>query len=910
MPLDSQAGLYRFANNAVSVIAQALRSNDTTIYLATDTGNIFPPLIEGQKFAATLVDPTGAIREIVTVTARNGDILTVERGQEDTPALPWPVGTLIKNLVTRDVLYSFTQRNEISVSAVVRTPKRTVVSDPLIAPLVLIEDIIANPNGSGTIVVKTFSVHNFETGDPVSMRPGGWNGITMRAHPAWGNWDKITVIDPNTFVIDNSVWVPNSVFLHGVVFRTGSDMIDSRPILSELFDYIRLDGGGTLSVPEAPMALLSSDDSSVALYLPENGRLVGRGYLWLGDNLNVHMLASNGTNNTFVGGGIVCNMNRAGQILPGGGTATGRHIIRYGAAAGESVSYGNVVDTATLQDATGYGIGLQGEAAQVGAQLRSLNVSGTYVDGIDYKNRLNKNQAGIVQNLIISNFALGRIGLNYLSTQLDPNPISTTLDSSIITVQSNGSDCAVGVAVTFKSMNAFNGINLNGLTFRVVSSNFNSYQLDISPQIATATSAGGGSSVEVYESSYLTKVGLDLRGVFVVDNIQVLSDMQARSGVRLRRGEAEDNHNGQGGWDSTVNNIVVVNTGPIRGGSAIAVVGEHNAVTGVTGVNLAVCIQLAQGGNNNSISGFATYNCNTAALIRGDGNSVTGGTATGGIQHFVIDGGTEGDPIPIPENGFQVYANSFRVRVEAPENTLSVSDTVTIRGSQRVNGVRFNGDRIVTAVDVDHQWFEFNSTTLSPSDATGGGADAFYYTVNKPHIATNNTFTGCKSKDVSDTHYFISNFATKATIIGCTIAGTGIDIVSRPTDTYCECNFASFRPYKYLVSGQTLEVGLDELSYTFIVPTGVSAYPTLKLPLAQDRMRGQKGPLVLVRSFGVIVNGNNKQICVGTAQNANVYVNSAGASLRINYVADTSDAAANNVWMAESAIGTWVAGTP
>ena len=79
-----------FANNAKSTLAAPLSSVSTTAVLASGTGSLFPSPTTGQGFKMTFVDnATGLLNEIVLVTARSGDTLTIVRAQEGTIAQSW-----------------------------------------------------------------------------------------------------------------------------------------------------------------------------------------------------------------------------------------------------------------------------------------------------------------------------------------------------------------------------------------------------------------------------------------------------------------------------------------------------------------------------------------------------------------------------------------------------------------------------------------------------------------------------------------------------------------------------------------------------------------------------------------------------------------------------------------------------
>lgn len=104
---------YVFANNATTSLAVAAGVGDTTLYVVAGQGQLFPSPGEGEAFSATLSNTLGTLNEVVLVTARSGDTMTVTRAQEGTDALVWPVGTRFEELVTKGQLESFVQRTEV-----------------------------------------------------------------------------------------------------------------------------------------------------------------------------------------------------------------------------------------------------------------------------------------------------------------------------------------------------------------------------------------------------------------------------------------------------------------------------------------------------------------------------------------------------------------------------------------------------------------------------------------------------------------------------------------------------------------------------------------------------------------------------------------------------------------------------
>ena len=81
----------KFTNNASATLASGINSSVTTISLTVGQGALFPTLSAGDYFYATLIDSSNNL-EIVKVTSRATDTLTVLRGQDGTTARSYNAG--------------------------------------------------------------------------------------------------------------------------------------------------------------------------------------------------------------------------------------------------------------------------------------------------------------------------------------------------------------------------------------------------------------------------------------------------------------------------------------------------------------------------------------------------------------------------------------------------------------------------------------------------------------------------------------------------------------------------------------------------------------------------------------------------------------------------------------------------
>ena len=104
------ATVFLFANNATTTLAADISSGATSATLAPGTGALFPTPAAGQWFSMTFTDAaTGMLTEIVYVTARSGDSITISRAKEGTTAQAWAAGDAASNFWTAGQARAFTQ---------------------------------------------------------------------------------------------------------------------------------------------------------------------------------------------------------------------------------------------------------------------------------------------------------------------------------------------------------------------------------------------------------------------------------------------------------------------------------------------------------------------------------------------------------------------------------------------------------------------------------------------------------------------------------------------------------------------------------------------------------------------------------------------------------------------------------
>jgi hypothetical protein len=93
----------KVANNARGYLELGISATDTQALLVAGGGALFPTLQSGEAFHATFVSAAGGL-EIVRVTARVGDLFTIERGAEGTMPRVFTAGSLVELRVTAATL--------------------------------------------------------------------------------------------------------------------------------------------------------------------------------------------------------------------------------------------------------------------------------------------------------------------------------------------------------------------------------------------------------------------------------------------------------------------------------------------------------------------------------------------------------------------------------------------------------------------------------------------------------------------------------------------------------------------------------------------------------------------------------------------------------------------------------------
>ena len=159
-----------YANNARTTLSGSANNTVTTLVLQSGAGALFPSPNNtiGEYAKATLQDSaTGLRNEIVYITARTGDVLTVTRGQDGSTAQTWSAGDTVFEGVTAATLASFVQPSKLQsgeyiyASATGSTTAYIAALTPAIATVNagLVVRINTNTIGTNTTTTPTLNVN-------------------------------------------------------------------------------------------------------------------------------------------------------------------------------------------------------------------------------------------------------------------------------------------------------------------------------------------------------------------------------------------------------------------------------------------------------------------------------------------------------------------------------------------------------------------------------------------------------------------------------------------------------------------------------------------------------------------------------------------------------------------------------
>lgn len=121
----------KFKNNAASTLDTAISASDVGLTVASGDGTLFPAAGSGDYFYMT-IEATDGTYEIVKVTARSGDSMTIVRAQEGTTARAFTAGALCELRITNQGLLDKVAEDNLAAGSVTLAKLADVATDTVL----------------------------------------------------------------------------------------------------------------------------------------------------------------------------------------------------------------------------------------------------------------------------------------------------------------------------------------------------------------------------------------------------------------------------------------------------------------------------------------------------------------------------------------------------------------------------------------------------------------------------------------------------------------------------------------------------------------------------------------------------------------------------------------------------------
>lgn len=209
-----------FANFAISTLASGITSGATTLNVAVGTGVKFSAPAAGQSVMATLFDTAGN-KEVIKVTARSTDQLTIVRAQEGTTARAWNSGDGIIQVPTAGILDLMAQKRDLDYLTAAGTGNAiTLTPDPALGAYEATKKIrfrvTAANTAAVTVNVSGLGARGLKRGNGTDLSSGDlFVGLIVEAYD---NGTEYRITSPSYF--PGEAWSTGDAKL---TFKTAAD---------------------------------------------------------------------------------------------------------------------------------------------------------------------------------------------------------------------------------------------------------------------------------------------------------------------------------------------------------------------------------------------------------------------------------------------------------------------------------------------------------------------------------------------------------------------------------------------------------------------------------------------------------------------------------------------------------------
>jgi hypothetical protein len=238
----------KVTNNGFGTLSAGINSSATTVTVDSGQGARFPTLGSGDFFFATLIDTSNNL-EIIKVTARSTDSMTVTRAQDNTSARAFSIGDRIELRPTAALFENAHLDNTPTSTGSFGLPKGTTAQQPTVSATEghirydTDDNVVYFSNGTSWVKISaptpTISsisgsiINGAATNIVLTGTDFGTANLQVKFTPSGGSTSTVTVT-PSSATNSGNVAVPSAIYGQNAgavisVLVTSSDGVSSTP---------------------------------------------------------------------------------------------------------------------------------------------------------------------------------------------------------------------------------------------------------------------------------------------------------------------------------------------------------------------------------------------------------------------------------------------------------------------------------------------------------------------------------------------------------------------------------------------------------------------------------------------------------------------------------------------------------